>query len=436
MNRRAYLQGVGVGGGIVALAGCLGSDDSLEDPGGTVSLSTTGGDDSWPQLAHDARNSRYAPGASVPTGDVEVVWREFGDRPLSHPVIDDAVYLTDRWNGSSAYALAPDDGAELWRDPSEAEAHVTPALVDGILSVARTEPQSLHALDASSGTTAWTRELEFDLPIHPEIPPFAQTVSDGRIVAGTWGGVCAVDADSGTVRWDEHFDGDGSRQGGATPAVLDGRVFTFPRGYTDEVIPVYAFDATTGERDWKATLEFDEDRWLTGHPVAGGDHVYVLATKSTAHSLAGEDDSRSGSDATQQLIALDATSGSVDWRWDVPGHAHDPPALAEDVLFLGQSHPDTDGSALVTLDATKGEPIWVAETDSTDVHTPTVTSEFVCVSHGGDVAAFAVKDGSLEWEFDPDDVVTSVAVTGERVYALTNLPLGTHSNGVVALEGA
>lgn len=115
MNRRRFLAGSSAC--LTVLSGCLGplSGGVVDAPGEPTEIASEDGSGRWAQYAHDARNTGFAPGVSGPEDDPEVVWTAFGDRPLSAPVVDEHVFLSNavdgetllRWRRTTAPSSGP-----------------------------------------------------------------------------------------------------------------------------------------------------------------------------------------------------------------------------------------------------------------------------------------------------------------------------------------
>ncbi|MCU4971969.1 PQQ-binding-like beta-propeller repeat protein [Halobacteria archaeon AArc-m2/3/4] len=418
MNRREYVIGAAATAG--AFAGCLGRrSGSIDAPGTDISLDAAGGSGTWPQLAHDARNSRYAPGASGPVDDPEVQWQAFGDRYLTRPVIEDGVYCKARWMEGTAFAFEA-DGTERWSDPSDkGGGDYPPVIVDELAVFVREE---IEAYATNDGSQQWVAKPD-SYQAGGRNPPNAPTVAEGRLYLATNDGLVAFDAVSGNVDWEVAIEE--SKSGGdetftwSTPAVANGRAYTFDRGYGSESLPVYAFDAETGETDWQTDIEFDEpldqQRAFNGHVVADSDHVFVQVRTIVSGPLGDSSDH----EWEAWLFALDNTTGAIDWTAELPMRATTPPALADGVLFVPMRHPEERGGALVTVDADDGSMLWAYETSAGSVQTPAVTLETVYVGQGSELVAIAVEDGSRRWALDCGGPVTSSIVANESVYART-----------------
>jgi outer membrane protein assembly factor BamB len=438
MHRRTALVTLG-GVTTGTLAGCVGAprnrdgsslrdDTTTTDDDGGGSTESHVGPERWPQIGYDAANTRHTPEARGPRGDATVAWSRLGDRAVYPPVADaDGVYLTEAWTDGTAFALDAADGADRWSNADLPPMRWAPALHgDRLLVVTRAEGNvvRLHALDAATGEPAWVRE-EGITASSGERPPIGPTVRGGSVYLASNRGVVACDAATGDVEWTaalgEHVveteDGPTWRTDWATPAVTAERAFTFDTNDSYRATrEVYAVDRGTGEREWTAELDLGDGWYLTGHVVAGADRVFVSALDP--HVWAGGDDSEwSG---TERLFALDAASGAVAWRWELPRKTLTPPAYADGTLYVGEWYPDADTGRLHALDAADGSRTWTYRTDAGAVLSPTVAGDTVYFGQGDGLAAVSTADGSRRWRLSVGARAGPPVVVGDEMYVQTS----------------
>lgn len=160
------------------------------------------------------------------------------------------------------------------------------------------------------------------------------------------------------------------------------------------------------------------ERRITAPPVAADGRIFVM-------------------DAQSQVSAIDAASGAVVWRKDLPprsrrdGHAYGGGlAYAEGKLYVGSGN-----RYVAQLDAASGEIGWSRETESPVHAAPTVAHGRVfVVSTDNELLAFDAATGAPDWNYqalvEPARILraSSPAVSGETVIA------GFASGEVVALR--
>lgn len=140
-----------------------------------------------------------------------------GPQHTAPAVVGDTVYVGTGGEGAAFYAVALDDGAEVWtfqatrKNGSAANGGFTAAAVaDGRVHVGYEgvddSPAGYYALDAADGTAEWFQSAA---------SVAAPAVADGTVYAGA----TALSASEGIVRWSQDLPGAGA------PAVVDGRLY-------------------------------------------------------------------------------------------------------------------------------------------------------------------------------------------------------------------
>jgi outer membrane protein assembly factor BamB len=124
------------------------------------------------------------------------------------------------------------------------------------------------------------------------------------------------------------------------------------------------------------------------------------------------------------VVALDPANGEV--RWEVvrnPGLVV-PPAFAPEgtsgglVLYVEGAKPSD--SALVALDLDTHQRRWRFSLDDFAPWAPAIVGDGVVVgTRGGVVYRVALEDGALQWKSTAEGVVTSVAASADRVFAVS-----------------
>jgi outer membrane protein assembly factor BamB len=316
------------------------------------------------------------------------------------------------------YALDRDDGGLRWRYDAGSPLASTPAVASGIAIVTGRDGR-IHGVDAGTGAGLWQTPTGADLPWPWGGEGFDYYVSSAAIAGDTAyvgagdGGVYALDARTGEVRWRAAT---GGRVRGS-PAVAEGGVYA---GSADGIL--YAFDAATGDVRWQfrtvgadhdsGTFQFDR-RTLQSSPAVRDGMVFV--------------GSRDGG-----LYAIDAATGALRWR-----HAHGTswgivsPAVAPRVVYAGTS----DTRRLYALDAADGTPRWETTLAGWLWASPAVVGDVVIAAdHRGIVQARDAATGDARWSLPlPAAVYSSPVPDGELVF------VGADDGAVYALgpaEGA
>lgn len=224
-------------------------------------------------------------------------------------------------------ALDPATGDERWRVDLD-DAPGAPAVADGLVVVVTEWDESpdfipepmpsgtVHAIDADTGTVRWETDIDGG-------PVGAPAVGDGRIhvahadnpSASMDGfGLTTLDAATGGERWS-----DGDVRGEPTVTPDGGRVLSADRGGD-----LHAFDAVDGRERWTHTFEAD-DRPTNAATVAADGVLYRFAREAPPTALAVDDG------------CVLETAGTTGLRRPTAG-----PAVADGALYVG------DGAGLVT----------------------------------------------------------------------------------------
>jgi outer membrane protein assembly factor BamB len=245
-------------------------------------------------------------------------------------------------------------------------------------------------------TTDESPETHDAVQWHARVGPMlenAPTVHDGTVYVNG-GRLVALDAADGREQWAYSTgvpDWDASH---AQPMVADGRVYA-ALGARDHDLVVAAVRAADGEQAWQfAPPDFYGQVRSAG---ATSDTVYI--------------GSMGGTEAGEDVYALDADSGHQRWHRDLAGTCTGGAATAGDVVVLETR----DG--VYALDAASGETAWHLDYTSYRC-SPMTRAETVYTDDFGRIAALDARDGSVEWEV-ADDVPAAgnwTLVDG-RIYA-------------------
>jgi outer membrane protein assembly factor BamB len=269
----------------------------------------------WPTFRVDARNTGSVAEAAAPVESFVTQWRYDLGTPIewSPAVADGAVYVTDadgtlyaidtvertqRWetdvgavgrasptvSEGTVYAYSKTDqtvtavdaagGTTEWSvtlassRPDDRGQGSSPTVADGTVYVGD-ENHGLYALDAESGETLWTAELEQPHVTTPAVD-LDVVVVPTRTSSGT--SLAALDAASGAVKWERGWGGFGR-----SPAIVAGTV------YVSRSAKLEAWDLVTGERQWEG------DAGSSVEPNAVTDGV-VWTTSSTQLLAVGTED--------------------------------------------------------------------------------------------------------------------------------------------------
>lgn len=351
-------------------------------------------------------------------------WHVAADAYMA-PVAGDAVYLVSR-GAVRAYAHA--DGALRWERTFEDSVQTAPTVADGRVFVQH-YPSVVRALDASTGETLWTTDLEL-----PELRqtlvadadnlyvPLQSTVERG---AGVLDELVALDPSDGTERWRftrRYIDTVGSEPmrtvvaEDALYSVVDDRV-------------IYRIEDRPERLRWRAEIDDEPDRAV----VAGNRSVYAASTSDDDGRVTAFDAENGAqrweveADVTGRpvttrgycvyanspyITARDRADGSIAWRTHLVGDVRCGLHLHDGTLYVGWGSPGN----LYAVDVADGRQLWeTAEGEcrgrlTVGSTTPAVAGDTLFAEVDGGLAGYDVADGTELWRSD------------RRVYSLAGGP--------------
>lgn len=348
----------------------------------------------WPMFRGNPWHSGFGQGTSV-TSPV-LLWKFSASSSIaSGPAIVNGIIYFGSGNGT-IFALNAISGDQIWNRTTPMSADTSPAVVDGVVYIgcnsaenypAGTAPPPqtcvVHALNAYTGEEIWN----FSADGWASSP----TTSNGVVYFGTSNGnrgtVYALRATNGSRIWD-FSDGVGAES--ATPAIVDGVVYfsafdggvyalnassgqeywrTFTSGgrsspavinrviYVGSTLhQVYALDASSGSILWNYTTSaavWSSPAYASSEVYIGSDdgHLYCLDAKTGAKvwsftSPIIYSDIESSPvfcngvvyfTAYSHLFAVNASSGTQLWNYDIGGNLADAGEIAVDggVVYVG-----------------------------------------------------------------------------------------------------
>jgi len=270
----------------------------------------------------------------------------------------------------SLYALERTTGKPIWlydtkMDGSVANFHGEPLLHgERVIIPTDSDPKGhLYSFDIASGDLLWKLPFSYGIASSPLL------AGDRVIAVSSEGEVVAVEPKSGEVVWMEAPAGVLKASPFVpSPAHAAKRIFV-----ADNVNRVFALDAATGATVWRTTL--------AGRPNTS---LVVVGNSLVLGTVDGD------------LHWIDIDSGKVKKRVRVDGMPHGTPILAAPLLFvLATGEKDN----LLALDAESGTIRWKQETPKEwTTYRPLVTGSNVIVgSAEKNLCAFDRTSGELRW---------------------------------------
>lgn len=408
LSRRRFL----VAATLAGLAGCTRSADR---PAAA----------DWPQFGHDPQNTGSNPAADGPAGPVTERWRRDVGASSAPVVAAGTLYVAvgdgRRRGAGSAESDDPSGGGGSRGGDGRSGSREQPGLV---------------ALDAADGTPRWRYRASTGVTM-PAVGSGVVCVgsADGTVLGlSPSGGYDLPTGRLGLVRWRA-----AARDPPASPPTIRGDA-AYLGGFGARVLAL----TVDGEATWR--FQSSGDAVETAPAVDGGSVYFsvgdlrggaAFSVDATAGTVGwrfplGEFPGSApvladgtvfvGSD-TDHLYALDATTGRVQWRRSVGG-VRASPAVTGGVVYA----PAVDGT-VYALDAGDGGELWTVGLDGPLTCSPAVAGDAVYAGTGGDaLVALAAGTGRVRWRRGLDaPVLTAPAVTGGTVY------VSTEAGTVVAL---
>jgi outer membrane protein assembly factor BamB len=209
---------------------------------------------------------------------------------LSSPVVSGGVVYFGSGD-RHVYAVDAATGALRWKVATADVVHASPAVAEGLVIVGDWD-STLRALDAATGAERWRFQAGRDPGIHNQQGfQSSPAIADGRVFVGCRDAhLYALDLHKGTREWALDMKGSWVI---ASPAVAAGRVVFA----TSDSGLLEAVDEKTGALAWQA----DEHKWpMFSSPAVAGGRVYIGSHRG-------------------QVLAVDAATGHVDWRFETDG---------------------------------------------------------------------------------------------------------------------
>lgn len=313
-------------------------------------------DDTWPGFGNDAGNSGSTDGSPLTGNRRQWATKIAGDNTLPEPVVTgDAIHVTSE---NFLYGIERESGLISWKTDLGAPAYFfTPAVGDGVLYVP------------------------------------ARTLTGVFNGSDTPGELLAVDVGDGAVRW--------RREAFVTSSAVlsDGLLYHAAATATTGSVEALSVAADGAESAWRYRFGDDEDSTAFGTPAFDDGTVFATGTVGT-------DDA-----ATGRLVALDAASGTRQWRVTTPAPTDLSPACSDGDVFFSD-----EGGTLYSVDGERGETNWTHQFDAAPDSKPTVGPDRVYVLGDSTLHALDRADGSLLWSAPTDPIEDNVTATTEHVY--------------------
>ncbi len=300
--------------------------------------------------------------------------------------------------------LRADNGGLVWEFHSESQL-MGPTLAGDTLYVSQHHSNQLIAIDTTSGDVEWVfdagRSHGLFWPIVAGDTVFVSKIEERLILPGFTGSVYAIDASTGNEKWEAN------RQVPYTLTVDDTLVY----GVSSKNNEIVGMNRNSGVSQWSFELAENPPK---GGLISSDNDLYV--------------------GGLGELISIDKSTQSVNWRGDIGDRKSGMPSVANKSVFVGTI--DNDGkNGLYAFHRGTGERRWKASLDGyvgsqpmvakNTVYVTTSESQFYSIDRESGAVNFSVElEGS-------DNAWLQPTPSGERIYAAGNGSLFTfeHETG-------
>lgn len=317
-----------------------------------------------------------------------------------------------------------------WFYPLGTDTPSSPVVVNGVVYVQTVSGSfgGIAAVQARSGSQLWGYQEDIDGG-----STSTPAISNGVLYFGNdYGLVQAMDATTGAVLWNNVI---GDYIDASSPAVSLGMVFVG----TD--VAVVALATSDGTEVWS----FRNGAEVASSPAVVGNVVYVGSDDTNVYALKARTGAELWSYTTggpvqsspavangavyigswdDNLYALNATTGAKLWSYTTGGRVNSSPAVANGVVYFG-----SDDGNLYALNATTGAKLW-SYTTSGGVSSPAIANGVVYVGaatngRGNNLYALNATTGALLWSYVPDTQAANTSaysptVANGQVYFSSN----------------
>lgn len=390
------------------------------------------------------------------------MWRFNRSNTGNNPHVGRIEALEEAWDQS--YTPSSQDG-NLY----------SPSVADGVVYYG-TFDQQMHAIDAETGEQIWTASTG-------DIIQSSPTILEGTVYSGSHdGNIYAWDADTGDEEWSITGGGEGNRHTSVTvsrdgetiyvgsdrsafslvpedgevnwefespnhlvssPTVSQGRVF-FGSGAPEDEGDGYVHALEDKGDDYEEIWDryFPNSNVRSTLAVTGNTVYFTTLGTSSIESAEQEGDSdtkdsrrdeygittqgRESSEAT--VWALDASDGSVKWKYQ-DGGAFSSPAVAEEKVYVGIR--GDDNTNVVALDTNTGEVVWknVLAADSITASPGYADGAVYIGDSDGTLYAFDADDGDEIDRISLRGTLYTPAISENRIYVANS------NTEIFAVEG-
>ncbi len=370
----------------------------------------------WHQFQYDVGNTGHAASASGPKAMGGELWVSTFDGEFGHDSVtlaDGTIYAKTN-NRETLYAIDAVTGETAWTTTiGEFGGGSVPTVVGGTIYIG-TQSGSVIAVSADDGRRLWLFEANTDDRGNGVM--CSVTVQDELLYFGDGAGIVYAVSTEGRERW--RFE-TGGAIGRSTPAVIDGTAYV---GSMDGNL--FALDAITGEERWTKTLG---DAVFCSPAVADGT-VFVGSITATDDggpiTIPDGDDIADNRQTEGEIHALAVSDGATEWSVTLDAQVNSSLAVANGTVYGG---PRT--GPFYAWDAGSGEQRWFFPTEYLEEASPAVADGVVYLTTE-QIYGIDAETGRERWRYQPSNGMDTSPVIADGV-----LFGGDHDGNLYALYG-
>jgi len=296
--------------------------------------------------------------------------------------------------------------------------------------------QQVYAINLSNGVEKWHYPPEVDNAITFYAPP-AMT-EDGQVIVGGYNNIMySLDAQNGQLNWT--FEEATDRFVGS--ALVAGEMIFAPSSDDN----LYALNLN-GQPAWPKPFSAENSNWSKPAAESDCECVYMASMDHSIYAInpsngqqiwrseslggatvgtpAVSDDGRLYIGTfLNELVAIDASSGNILWRFPTEGWVWASPVLDSDIVYFG----DIEGN-FYAADSQTGSQLWTTQSNGAIVGKPLLTEDGVYfTTEAGSLYALTLEGGT-RWTKDFDATLHSGPVASDDLILIT-----TDEGGLVLL---
>ncbi len=293
------------------------------------------------------------------------------------------------------YCLNARTGDLIWKFKTGGPIESSPAIANGAVYVV-SDDGYIYGLNAENGSLLWMKYIGSDYAAifsSVQMVRSSPTISGNNLYVGSVdGNLYCLNAETGTANWVYNAEGIVT----SSPAVDNGAVYIASQESTNGEL--YKLNADNGTLIWQIALSNQDQSTsinMDASSVLADGMVYI-----SCNQLA--------------YYGINATTGNVVWTYlcKEGGSLIDSPIYLNGELYL------TDGSFLISVNATNGAPLWDVPVNATSLVSLTYAdSKFYLADDLRTIYVLNATDGSkISWFSAESSFLSSPAIYEGRLY--------------------